>query len=868
MMPAWLSVPLILSVAAAALAGAGALVVVRLRKPELRRLLAAADAALAARNPARAANLYRRAAAAADHDRTGSQSPEFPELRRRAYVGMGAALASANRRTEAFDAFQRARSAGIELPAEAQILIAERYVESGDRGPEAFEAYLGYVRIGPPSGAYGAAMCALVQQICEVQETMKSADRNLAVERNRRALAFNPNSEWAHYNLGLASLLDGRADEAAAWFLRAHSLNPGQILTAYWLGVCYLERAEPDLNLAMHWMDRFLAVPANNQKTVKRQAGAAFEIGRRLLDEDRVAPAIAYLQAAQERNAGNPECNYYLGCALASTGNAQRAVDLLSLAARLAPRQKAYAYRLAVECEKAGRLEEAAAALRNAVQADDAYAEAHARLAAICLKLGDDAAAALHSKRCLELRPGGDAMTATLVEALYRLDRFEEAIAALSGGSAATLTAGAYPEAVFCIGRIYLRCGDHRRAIEWLEKLAGQERADYYRACAMAHDGHPSDAAVRFAEIAERGGAMATAARAQRGHVLLAEGRVEEAETCYHEVLTGAPADPDALRGLAYIACAAERFEEGFVWLDRAATMDGASAGLRFARAVLLERLGRLDAAAADQQEIALDPAWKTAAILRLAVVECHRGNFQAALNWLGSAAFDGVPDVVLFYRGVAMISTGRIAEAIRDWADLHARYPDDERLAQNLHRARYLLGAQLASEGRLPESIAAWQTYLALCPADEKTVRDLAALHFRLAWTELEKSDRDAAAALAQIEQALARHPDHPQYLFYAALCELSLNRLASCEPRLRRLVASQPVSRHLYHLALCLLRRGEGDGAIEVLEQLQAKAPGDDYTARGAWLMANEEVRQGRYGEATRRMAFALRAIEMEAS
>ena len=207
MMPAWLSVPLILSVAAAALAGAGALVVVRLRKPELRRLLAAADAALAARNPARAANLYRRAAAAADHDRTGSQSPEFPELRRRAYVGMGAALASANRRTEAFDAFQRARSAGIELPAEAQILIAERYVESGDRGPEAFEAYLGYVRIGPPSGAYGAAMCALVQQICEVQETMKSADRNLAVERNRRALAFNPNSEWAHYNLGLASLL-------------------------------------------------------------------------------------------------------------------------------------------------------------------------------------------------------------------------------------------------------------------------------------------------------------------------------------------------------------------------------------------------------------------------------------------------------------------------------------------------------------------------------------------------------------------------------------------------------------------------------------------------------------------------------------
>ena len=478
-----------------------ALLVAFIRRSNPQFVLASADRFLAAKEYARATKLYARAVAILE-----PKPPAYAGLRRRAYVGFGTALSSTSRRPDAFEAFKKAKSMGAELSVSGEILIAEMYADSDNHSDEAFDAYLAYIKLGDASGARVEKVYAATQRICEVQETMNAANRKAASARNRRVIVCNPNLEWSHYYLGLALLLDGHTQEAAACFHRVVSLNPARLLATYWLGVCYLQQPEPDLAAAIQWMDKFLASPNENSRTAKRQGSAAFEIGKRLLDGDDLPRAIHYLAIANSRAGDNAEYNYYFGHALGLSGDNKRALDFLLQATKRAPKEKSYAYRLGVELEKAGLLEDAAGVLQSAVGLDDAFAEAHELLASISLRLNDNSAAEKHAHRYLQLRPDDAGMLATLIVARYRRAQYRSVLAAISDKPGIRLQPKRDAEAFFCIGRSYLHCGDYPRAIEFLEQLPEEERGVYYRACALAHVGRPGEAMSLFSAIAKGGG--------------------------------------------------------------------------------------------------------------------------------------------------------------------------------------------------------------------------------------------------------------------------------------------------------------------------------------------------------------------------
>ena len=827
-----------------------ALAILLVRRNRPLNVLAAADKAAQAANHARAALLYGKARA-----RIEAGSPKDVSLLLRALLGLaGSQLANKNL-TGAREAFKSAKAAGAKLPVSGEIVLAEMYAETDDRSDDAFSSYLSYMEIGHAAGASSQQVFSAAQRMCEVQETTTSANRKVLSERNRRIIACNANLEWAHYYLGLAFLLDGRAEEALTCFTRVHTLNQHRVLVDYWIGVCYLQQAEPDLESAIPWIDKFLASPSESQRAAMRQASAAFEIGKRLLDRQDVTRAVGYLETANSRVGDNAEYNYFLGSALALNADNVKALEFLRKATTLAPNDKLFAYRFGLECEKAGLLEDASAALLRAVTIDGAYADAHRAVASITLRLNRYKIAENHARRFLQLCPGDIAVLAILIVALYGQEEFTAVVTALTGLSPSSFRAGDQADALFCAGRSHLLCGNFAPAVAFFEKLA-DERATYFKACALAHSGHTDEAGSILSGICRGKGPFTARAAAQCGHLLMLQNRFDEAKSMYLEVLRLQPGDASALHGLAFIAIMRDDLDAAQRHLDGVNPDDDARPEIRFARAVVSERFNKLDAAAEELRPLLQVRDWRDRAATRLGVLECRSGKFEQALATMASVIWNDPPDTILFYRGLALLMVGRIKESVGDWSLLEAKHPLDERLALNLHRARYLLGAQLVSQEQFEEAIEVWSAYLRGYPEDEKTSRDLAALYFRVGKAELDKEHGETASALQRFEKALESTPDDPRYLFYAAACDLRLGRLDSSEQRLRKLIAIEPTARSHYHLALCLLKKNATAEAIKWLKQ-SGDSPVDEYDVRAAFLLANEEIRQGNFEQAALHLA-----------
>jgi predicted O-linked N-acetylglucosamine transferase (SPINDLY family) len=201
---------------------------------------------------------------------------------------------------------------------------------------------------------------------------------DLAVERIRRALVFDPDDAPAHFDLGNAFQHLGRHDDATAAYRQALFLKP--------------DYGEAYINLAN------------------------IENARRLFDE-----ALAHYRRGLELKPNVPEAHYNFGHALQARGHFQEAIVSYRRALELQP-----AFPLAQNnlgnCHRSlGQFDEAITCYRQAIQYQANYAGARNNLAATLKEQGRLAEAVEEYRRSLAINPQDALVHSNLILALHFL---------------------------------------------------------------------------------------------------------------------------------------------------------------------------------------------------------------------------------------------------------------------------------------------------------------------------------------------------------------------------------------------------------------------------------------------------------------
>jgi tetratricopeptide (TPR) repeat protein len=126
-----------------------------------------------------------------------------------------------------------------------------------------------------------------------------------------RAIALNPQSYQAHYLLGYVLARIHDVDRAIGEYRTAIELNPSQPRTYYQLALALGEKQ--DQPGEKHALEQALA-------TDDHYAPAHYEIGKILIDENRLNDAVSHLTAAIQYNPSSEEAYYLLVRAYAGLG--------------------------------------------------------------------------------------------------------------------------------------------------------------------------------------------------------------------------------------------------------------------------------------------------------------------------------------------------------------------------------------------------------------------------------------------------------------------------------------------------------------------------------------------------------------------
>lgn len=135
------------------------------------------------------------------------------------------------------------------------------------------------------------------------------------------------------------------------------------------------------------------------------------------------------LRAALRDSPNDVEGLSLLGVACANQDRGEEAVKYFEQAARLRPDPERLC-NLGASLSKLGRLDEAAAAFRRALQLDPTYPEAHRNFGVCRLRAGDEAEAEARFREALRLRPDFPEALNNLATLLRRQERYAEAIQA------------------------------------------------------------------------------------------------------------------------------------------------------------------------------------------------------------------------------------------------------------------------------------------------------------------------------------------------------------------------------------------------------------------------------------------------------
>jgi len=715
---------------------------------------------------------------------------------------------------------------------------------------------------GKPRPTGAAAVMDLLEKRAVVAEGTAKATEPVALAR--RVLAADGDLDWPHYYLGLDAFNHGQLTEARQSFERAMALRSAKPMLPYYLAFTRgltLAKAGNWAQAAEHFRAARQAAPKRSEpRTWLGRSLVEWCEGQRLgAERDRSAVEAAELLTPDQGATLQADDAFYLGRALMLAGKPAEAESWLERAAK-GETKSAKRHLLLGECrQKLGLVAQAAEAARAALALDAKLLEAHALLAAVSLAGKDYETARKHYEHVVTSNPADDYSREQWALALFRLERWKEALEVLKKLRERT------DSAIFLVARCQGQLGSFLEAKKLLAPMTQKPSAGrevfYYLGLAHAQMAELAEA-CRALDRALAGKDAPASWYVQRGHVHRKLGDTEKARADYETALRLDPTCADALYALGHSYLEAGEEQKAQKLLSELVKVAPKHVNGLLALGAVYEHALAMDSAIATYVAATTVDAKNAYARRCLAIARYRKGEQELARKDLQQAeAMGDDSDELLYYTGLAASGCGVHAAATEAWSKLAKRNPKDQRLALNISRLRYMLGQEHAKAGRWREAIDEWTKYLQTRPEDEDLRHELAKLHLRLALSELPANTaraREALGAAAELD------PESALYGYYTALCALQEGQWDRFLAETNRLLAKLdgPVQTHAkYHMAIAHLAKGDSSTAEALLREVEAvgtKGVRMDTSVPQALLHA----RAGRWTEAGQALGAKVRA------
>jgi tetratricopeptide (TPR) repeat protein len=265
-------------------------------------------------------------------------------------------------------------------------------LEGRGRGAEAIAVFQDLVVLRPANGRHWSCLGNLLK----IRGDRAGADVALdkAADALREAIRLHPDLAYAHANLGVALMRQGKLDEAIAEDREAIRLRPDDGPTHFNLGTALGRQGKLDEAIVEY------------REAIRLQPDYAYahsNLGLALLAQGKVDEAVIELRKATRLKPDFAHAN--LGNALRRQGKLDEAIAEYREAIRLQPDDHIGHYNLGDILRSQGKLDEAIVEYREAIRLQPDYAYAHSNLGMALLAQGKvDEAIAAH-RESLRLNP-------------------------------------------------------------------------------------------------------------------------------------------------------------------------------------------------------------------------------------------------------------------------------------------------------------------------------------------------------------------------------------------------------------------------------------------------------------------------------
>ena len=331
------------------------------------------------------------------------------------------------------------------------------------------------------------------------------------------------------------------------------------------------------------------------------------------------------------------------------------------------------------------------------------------------------------------------------------------------------------------------------------------------------------------------------------------DGRLDEAERFYREVIQQAPAQPDALHFLGVLEGQRGRHDAALMLMERAIAINPRLTAALYNRANLLRELGRReDALAGYSAALAVKPDNAAALNNRGAVLD-ELGRHEDAI-----ADFDRVLRLQPAHAD-AHVNRGNALQALSRFDAALAGYERALALEPGNVAEIYGKANVLASVGRGSEALAAYDRALALGGENADVLSNRANL-----LGNLHRID----AALDSFARAIAAAPDRVEPYTNRAVVLMHASRFEEARMDYERALAIKPNHEPaLYGRGSALIELNRHDEAIAALRELVQRNPDYPY-AQGMLVHAQKTACDWRDPAAESAMVDAIRAGKRVAS
>ncbi len=485
--------------------------------------------------------------------------------------------------------------------------------------------------------------------------------------------------------------------------------------------------------------------------------------------------------------------------------------------------------------------------LKEALNLDDKYIEAHYLLARICSAEGEMEESEEHCRIILNLEWKLDSFS-LFISSLYYQNKFDDVVEEFQNAQE-IIPEENTKDTIFYFARSLSQLDRFESAINYYNSLLEIDedaKVCYYLGCALAHEAKYEEALTKFERVVQS--EYQARAYLQSGHILLNLNRIDEAEDYYKKACETDPQNPYNFYALGRFNHIRNEENEAMTNFSQAIYLDPSHYPSHYGKALIHEMRNEISEAI-EEYELIIQEEKNMEMHKRLGILYCMQSDYLTAFQHLLQAKNLGdESDSLLFYLGMAAINDGNVGEGLRAWEGLFQRNPDDHSLKLNICRAHYLLGRQYIIAEQYLDAISDWETYLTGYEDDGATKENLAKIYFRLALRKVKDNGSNSAEIKKYILRAKELDPTNSQYYYYLGIINLEMCEYNDCISIFRNLLETQPDNTGLkYHLGLALLRNGDNAG-IDVLKEVR----NGRYANYATQLIANTYLKNEQWHEA----------------